>query len=317
MKGLTVAAVQAASENGAVRQNLEGAGRLVREAAAGGAELIVCPEFLATGYEYDERIWGRAEPVGGATESWLAELAGEYGVYVGAGYLEADGDQFYNTFSLFGPHGTLAGQVRKASLPFCEGWYFAPSEESKIIETELGRIAVGICNDNQTSWFFGHLVQEEPDLLLMPHSAPTPKLPVIAGVFRRQLAAIGEFYAQQFGIPVVYTNKAGMGTNWTQLPFIPVVRVPLQSEGGSAIFAAGGETVARRDDSSAGTVTGRVELDPARKSSPASLPEGYWARKPDIAPGATGRAFELLARMGRRDYIANSRRASAARARAR
>ncbi|MFI1461542.1 carbon-nitrogen hydrolase family protein [Nocardia carnea] len=312
VKGMTVAAVQAVSENGAARQNLTGAARLVREAAAAGAELIVCPEFLATGYEYDERIWERAEPAGGATEHWLAELAGGCGVYIGAGYLEADGDQFYNTFSLFGPDGTLAGRVRKASLPFCEGWYFAPSDESKIIDTEIGRIAVGICNDNQTAWFYRHLAEQAPDLLLMPHSAPTPRLPVVAGAFRRQLAAIGEFYARQFGIPVVYTNKAASGTNWTPVPILPVLRVPLLCEGGSAIYGAGGEKVARRDDSGAGVVIGQVELDPAAKRHPADPPAGYWAREPDIAPGLAGRAFDVLARMGHRGYIANFRRGGVA-----
>ncbi|MCM6778723.1 carbon-nitrogen hydrolase family protein [Nocardia sp. CDC159] len=69
----------------------------------------------------------------------------EYDIYIGASYLEADDDQFYNTFALFGPGGELLGRVCKGSLPAFEGWYFAPSAEPKVIDTDVGRLGIGIC----------------------------------------------------------------------------------------------------------------------------------------------------------------------------
>ena len=45
--------------------------------------------------------------------------------------------------------------------PFFEGWYFTPDRESsKIVSTELGRIGVGICNDNQTCWFLRAMTRD-------------------------------------------------------------------------------------------------------------------------------------------------------------
>jgi predicted amidohydrolase len=41
-----------------------------------------------------------------------------------------------------------------------------------VIETELGRVGIGICWDNSTSRFMRRLSQEQLDILLMPHSAP-------------------------------------------------------------------------------------------------------------------------------------------------
>ncbi|WP_194819095.1 carbon-nitrogen hydrolase family protein [Nocardia sp. XZ_19_385] len=313
MAGIKVAAIQATSENGAVARNLENAGRLVRLAVERGAELVVCPEFLAAGYTYDEIIWESAEPRGGATETWLAALASEHDIYVGAGYLEADGDQFYNTFTLFGPGGELMGRVRKGSLPFCEGWYFAPSSDPKVIETPLGRIGVGICNDNQTAEFYRHMIDESPDLLLMPHSAPTPRVPVVAGWFREMVNSVAEFYAREFGIPVVFSNKVATRTNWTPLSFVPLLRLPMRCEGFSSVHAAGGERLAYAEDRET-AVVGTIEIDPTRKRRPTAQPDGYLVRTPDLLTAAGGRVFEVFTRLGDHAYTTNTRRAPAAHA---
>src|SRR5258708_7451192 len=82
-----------------------------------GAELVLCPEFLATGYLYDRPIWNVAEPRGGPTERWLSRMAQQHSLYIGASYLEASSDNFFNTFALMNPHGAVAGRVRKESLP--------------------------------------------------------------------------------------------------------------------------------------------------------------------------------------------------------
>lgn len=311
MKGITVAAVQATSENGAVERNLSNAAPLVAEAVRRGASLVVCPEFLAAGYEYHESIWASGEPRGGATETWLAELASAHDIYIGATYLEAEGDQFYNTFALFGPGGQLLGRVRKGSLPGFEGWYFTASDAPKVIETDLGRIGIGICNDNQTAEFFRHMVDQAPDLLLMPHSAPTPQVPVFAEQFRRQFSSIAEFYAREFGIPVVFANKIAAHTTWTPVPGLPLVRIPIHCEGFSSVYRAGGHLIEQAPPTES-VVIGEVTLDPSAKRTPTITPSGYWSNRPIFSRTLSGRAFELFTTLGRRAYTTNPRRALAA-----
>lgn len=313
MRTLKVAAVQATSTTGRAAENLRRAEALVAEAARRGAELVLCPEFLAAGYVFHERIWEGAEPEGGATETWLGRVARAFGVHVGATFLEADGDQFFNTFSLYGPSGRRLGRVRKGSLPFFEGWYFAKSDARKVIDTDLGRIGVGICNDNQTSWFFRHMAEEQPDVLLMPHSAPTPKLPIVASMFRKQLGATAAFYAAELGVPVVLANKASSRAAWTPIPLVPGARVPIVFEGYSSIHDGGGRPLA----ASVGHETvlvADVRLDPARKRTPRDLPSGYWARRPAVLPRAMGAMLDALDALGRRAYAKNPRRAERARA---
>ncbi len=179
---------------GEPHENLARAEAWVVEAARRGAELVVGPELLAPGYVYDARLWRAGEARGGATERWLARLAKTHAIHLGAGYLETDGDDFYNTFALAGPSGEIVGRVRKESRPGFESWFFRGSDEPKVLDTELGRIAIGICQDNHTARFYRRLMREGADLLLMPHSAPCPRDG--ADLVRASLREIAPFYAR-------------------------------------------------------------------------------------------------------------------------
>lgn len=310
---LRVAAVQARSDNGAAQRNLEACTPLVAEAAARGAQLVLCPEFLAAGYIYEESIWDAGELQGGATESWLADRANEHGVTIGATYLEAEGEHFYNTFALFGPKG-LVGRVRKRSLPFFEGWFFTPCQKSKILETEFGRIAVGICNDNQTAGFMRDVIEAQPDLILMPHSAPSPVFPVMNRLYRRiydsQLSQAAKRYAKAFGVPVVMANKGSDEVVHSRVPLIPSLTIEWTFEGHSTIVDHRGEELAvqRRGQ---GVLVEDVVLDPAHKRA-AAKPKGYWSFAPRLFWRSGGAMLRKLEKLGMQAYRDNPRRRAAA-----
>jgi N-carbamoylputrescine amidase len=304
-----VAAVQVASKDGESSWNLEHAERFVAEAAGRGAELVLCPEFLAAGYVYDESIWMSGEPREGPTERWLRRLAKEHGIHIGATYLEADGDDFFNTFALAAPDGSVAGRVRKESLPAFEGWYFKSCAQPKVIETQLGKIGVGICQDNHTARFFRRVMGDEPDLLLMPHSAPC--VPLGAAIMRRNLAEIGPFYAREFGIPSVVVNKAATRSR-TPIPGIPVLRMRFDFPGMSTISDSDGRVVEHLPDCE-GVIVADVLLDPARKRHPEEPRGFYWSRPPHVFPRVLGALFVALEHTGKRAYAANVVRPRAAR----
>lgn len=307
---LRVAAVQVRSDDGGMEANLARAEPLVEEAARRGARLVVCPEFLAAGYLYDESIWSCGEPQGGATESWLQRLAARHRVYLGASYLEADGDDFYNTFALAGPTGSIAGRVRKQSLPSFEGWYFRSCARPKVIESEIGRIAVGICQDNHTARFFEHVRRDAPDLLLMPHSAPC--LPLGVRLMRDKLRDIAPFYAREFGIPVVLVNKARAHSR-TPVPGIPGLRLSFEFPGLSSVVDSDGSRLDELPDRE-GVVVADVHLDPARKRLPGRPPVGYWSQPPRRFRRILAGFFVTLEHLGQRAYARNPARIAAARA---
>jgi N-carbamoylputrescine amidase len=316
MTTIRVAAVQAASKNGALEFNLAHAEQFVREAATAGAELVLCPEFLAPGYIYDEAIWDFAEPAGGATETWLSRLARELGLLIGASYLEARGDDFFNTFSLFGPGGQLLGRVRKGSLPFGEGWYFAASSDSKIIPTPFGKVAVGICNDNQTSTFLCHVQSERPVLILMPHSWPT-QLGLTSAVFRRplqeQLGNVARRYASSLGVPVVMANKFSSDAFKSPFPLVPGMRLSLKFDGHSSICDGTGACLAELPQEE-GVIVADVRIDPQAFRPTAKPDAGYWSFPPSTLRRTLAAFQKVCDALGRRAYRNNPRRVGKARA---
>jgi predicted amidohydrolase len=65
------------------------------------------------GYTLTEAIWDTAKPFDGTTTQWLRALAKRLNIYLGTSFIEADDEDFYNTFVLVNPLGQVAGRVRK------------------------------------------------------------------------------------------------------------------------------------------------------------------------------------------------------------
>lgn len=309
-RSLRVAAVQVASHDGAALENLARAETWVAEAARRGAELVLCPELLAAGYVYDESLWSSAEPRGGPTEQWLVRLAQMHRIYLGASYLEADGDDFYNTFTLATPSGEIVGRVRKESLPAFEGWFFRSSDRPKVIATDIGRVAIGICQDNHTARFFHRVLREDADLILMPHSAPCARTG--AELMRESLRAIAPFYARAFGIPVVLSNKA-RNPSETPVPGVPTLRLRFDFAGLSSVCDSEGRVVDRLGDAE-GIAMGDVVLDPGKKRRPVPPADRYWSLPPPGFPRLTALVYVAMEALGKRAYARNRRRTVAARA---
>jgi N-carbamoylputrescine amidase len=314
-----LAAVQVESRNFDVAGNLARAEGLVARAAERGAELVVCPELMAAGYVYDRAIWDVAERRGGATELWLASMARQHRIYIGASYLEACGEDFYNTFALMKPDGEVAGRVRKESLPGFEGWFFRSCRGSKVIETEIGRIGVGICHDTNTSRFMRGMSEERVDLLVMPHCAPSIRMGpmrLVGEEGRETLRGVAGFYAETFGIPTVMVNKAAGADSDSPVPWVPLVRFRFHFMGQSTICDGEGKVCGQLEEEE-GVVAAEVELDPKLKRRAVGVPSGYWSRRPPMLasfPRIAAGVFRGLEELGRTGYrVSGERRAMARR----
>lgn len=160
---------------GKKEENLKKVLSAVRDA---DLELLVLPEFFATGYQFTsaDEVAGLSEPVtGGYITGALKDLSHEKGIYIAAGLAEKDNDKFYNSAVLTGPEGFM-DVYRKTHLYFEEKLYFTPGDTGfRVWDTEIGRIGIMICFD----WFFpesmrslalmGAEVVAHPSNLVMPY----------------------------------------------------------------------------------------------------------------------------------------------------
>lgn len=307
-RSLRVAAVQMVSENGAVEGNLARANALAEEAAARGALLAVFPEFMPTGYIYSKEIWDAAEPADGPTMRWLRETSRRLGIWLGTSFLEAEGSHFYNSFVLTDPQGAIAGKVRKQTPAFAEAFFTRGEAGPHVIETAIGRIGVGICYENLLSYTPRLMCMHSADILLMPHSAPSPMpnpfFPARAvRAYNDNLKGLAQHYAAMLGMPVVFVNKCGP---WTSpVPGLPFLKQKSSFPGYTCIVDGDGSMRGSLDDRE-GVIVEDVTLDPGRRTGEVPPCRGRWAIRVPFAMNqfrlieAAGKAYYLLSRQRRR-----------------
>ena len=299
---LRVAAVQMQSVNGDVAGNLARASGWCAEAARKDAELVLLPELFSSGFELNARAWQSAESQGGATELWLADTARQHAMHVGGTYLEARGDDFFNTFVLAAPDGGIVGRVRKSHPCAFEAYVFAAGYDCHVFDTELGRIGVAICYEASLRAVWDELLANEPDLVLMPMSAPSPEKSLLYS--ERRMAAYHASFRQGatqcagvLGIPLMMANKWG---EWvSDLPgFWP--RIKSRFPGFTHIADSDGRELARVAQGE-GVIVADVRLVASRKRL--ALPADRDAFRPwIIAVPRDYRLFRWIEALGRRWY---------------
>jgi predicted amidohydrolase len=162
MRRFVAAAVQVAPEPGpltadSVAANTARAIELVRRChAATGAELMVLPESVTTGFTPGidtEQLWDLVSELPGPVLQPFADLAAELGTHLVLGAYERGQRRgvVYNAAVVLSPSGELLGVYRKTH-PFGHeradnGGWTTPGEDILVVDTSLGRIGVIICFD--------------------------------------------------------------------------------------------------------------------------------------------------------------------------
>jgi aliphatic nitrilase len=188
----TAAAVQAAPVYLDAAATAEKAARLIGEAAAQGAKLVVFPEVFVPGYPYWNWI---TDPVTGG--AWfeklvrasvflpgpevdrIASAAAEHGVYVVIGINERSPvslGALYNTLVFLGPDGRMLGRHRKLVPTWAEKltWTGGDGASLRVYDTEIGPLGGLACGENtNTLARFALLGQGE-----LVHAASYISLPV-------------------------------------------------------------------------------------------------------------------------------------------
>ncbi len=170
------AAVVQLNSTGEKARNLAAAERLVRAAAADGAELVALPEkwnLLAAG----EELLAGAEPLDGPTLTAARGWARELGIHLLAGSISEGGDKkAFNTSVLIGPDGADLAVYRKIHMFDVEagGVVYRESEHEQpggeIVSAALGEPVLGltVCYDLRFPELFRILAVRGARLIAVP-----------------------------------------------------------------------------------------------------------------------------------------------------
>jgi N-carbamoylputrescine amidase len=270
IRQIRIAAVQTKSCPGQRQANLQHVTPLIEQAAREGAQLIVLPELAASGYSMSKLVWDMGETCHGSTVRWLQETSRRLAVHIGIGFVEVDGEDFYNTYALSAPDGHMAGFVRKS---MAETYCFRSETGPHVIETEIGQIGVGICAENLFTANLLRMQAYSADILLMPHAAPIPyktgRLVTEKDIpeARTSMSQMATDRARRIGIPTVFINQVGERgpEKWAGL-FGAVMSPDTFHLGGlSTIADADGTVLAQLDEQSESVAVANVMVDPSRK----------------------------------------------------
>ena len=173
MTSMSVAVVQAGSVLFDTAAILRKAERYLREAAAGGARLVVLPEAFLGGYpkgldfgitvgsrstagrELFRRYFDAAVAVPGPEARHLAGLAAELDVHLVVGVVERDGATLYCTALFPTPQDGLVATHRKLMPTAAERYLWGQGDGSTMpaVETAVGVLGAAICWENYLPLF--------------------------------------------------------------------------------------------------------------------------------------------------------------------
>lgn len=161
-----------------VAENLETAGRLVADAVAQGAQLLVLPEYFPIiGAADADRVRARETFGDGPIQSWLSDTARRHGIWLFAGSIPLAAsvpDKMRNSSLVFNPAGECVARYDKIHLfgfkkgeeSYDEASFIEAGDQALAVETPFGRVALSICYDLRFPELYRAL--SPVDLILVP-----------------------------------------------------------------------------------------------------------------------------------------------------
>ncbi len=260
---------QLAPRVGELGPNCELSVQAVREAVGHGADVVVLPELVTSGYMFESREEAASMAITPDHElfSFWADAAGGRAVVVG-GFCEEGADgRLYNSAALV-DHGGVAAVYRKVHLWDREKLVFEPGlEPPPVIDTSAGRIGVLICYDLEFPEMTRMVALAGAELLAVPTNWPLVDRP---DGERPPEVLIAQAAARTNRMFIACCDRSGTerGQEWTA---------------GTSVIDASGWVLARADGH--GTALADVDLAEARTKALTELADALGDRRPELYGG--------------------------------
>jgi len=217
MRNVKVAATQMRCTSN-VEKNIAGAEKLVREAAARGAQIILLQELFETPYfcqkEKSDFYVYAAELEDNQAVRHFQKIARELEIVLPISFYEKKNYARYNTIAVIDADGEILGKYRKSHIPdgpgYEEKFYFNPGDTGfKVWQTRYAKIGVGICWDQWYPEAARCMTLMGAEILLYPTAIGSEPLDqTIDSKDHWQACMLGHAAANL--IPVVASNRIGV-----------------------------------------------------------------------------------------------------------
>jgi len=261
-----------------VVENVATAERMVREAAARGAQIVLLQELFETPYfciTQDSAHFALARPFAGhPTIAQFSRLAAELGVVIPVSFFECAGRAFFNSVAVIDADGVVLGIYRKSHIPdslgYQEKYYFSPGDTGfRVWETRYARIGVGICWDQWFPESARCMALLGAEVLMYPTAIGTDP-PVPAEDSRDSWQIVQRGHAAANAMPLVAANRIGLETAPVDGCGVTGAatakgEIGIRFYGSSFICDQSGAMLAEASRDRAEVIAATVDLDAARR----------------------------------------------------
>ncbi len=272
-----IACQQLAPVLGELEANRALALRAIREAVDEGADVVILPELMTSGYMFESAAEAQAAAITPDHEillEWGAE-ASRADVVLAGGFCElGDDGHVFNSAAVFDATG-LRAVYRKLHLWDQEKLIFTPgSEPPPVFETRVGRVALIICYDLEFPELTRSLALDGTQLLMVPTNWPLVPRP--DGEHPPE-AMIGMAAARVNRMAIACADRLGRerGQDWT---------------GGSTIIGADGWVAA--ESRAPGLLVADVDLEAALDKRLTDHADAFGDRRPELYSAVTRAGIE-------------------------
>jgi predicted amidohydrolase len=180
---ITLAGAQFAGLKGQKERNFAAAARMIRQAAQGGAQIVMTPEVMLTGFVGGPAERELAEPIPGPATEVFGALAKELDIYILAGLSEMRDGYVYNAMTVLDRAGALMGVMRKVHINKYEtpgGWRNGSEFPVWQFKTATGEMTAGImiCYDREVPESARLLMLQGADVIFNPLACDCPTVDI-------------------------------------------------------------------------------------------------------------------------------------------
>jgi N-carbamoylputrescine amidase len=151
--------------------NLATSIRMIRTAAAKGADIMVFPEMSLTGYTTDQRISAIARPVDARLIHTFSRLSDELNLAILPGLAEKADGHIYGSHLVFVPRSSC-GKYRKLHIAPNEQDFFSPGVGIPLFMHAGLRFGIQLCYDAHFPELSTAMAVNGADLIVFPHASP-------------------------------------------------------------------------------------------------------------------------------------------------
>ena len=163
---------------GDVTANMAAAAAAIAELVSAGAEIVVLPELMTSGYMFGDRDEARAVALGVDAREFSSWTAAAGDAVVIGGFCELGTDGLIYNSALVIDGGAVIAHYRKTHLWDREKLIFAPgSQRPPVLHTRHGVIAVMICYDLEFAELTRQVALQGAELIAAPVNWPVMRTP--------------------------------------------------------------------------------------------------------------------------------------------